>query len=303
MNGIIIIGVILSIIASIMLNLGTILQKKGLELLPELNSKTIKELKITLKRFINNRDWLSGAIIGGLGVIPYFLAVSMAGLMIVQPIAMVGLLVFVIFANKLFKEKINKIEIIAISLLLTTPILIILSNVSNLNFNLQEIIVPFTLFIIFISLIIISLLSLSKKYKFVFIIASGIMTSLTSIFTFMLLIMMKEFMTIMHGSSILFVFNLPLWFIGLFLLILVGIAISNIFNWIMCQTCYQKYKATQVVPILNILAMIIPIIASVLIFKQTIENSLYFILAISFTSFSIIILSKFQAKFRVMKNE
>ena len=96
-----ILGVVLALGATFVFNLAMVLQKKGADELGEITLSDAKSFGSLMK----SKIWLLGFSLGIAGGLPYFIAMSLIGVAIVQPLQGVGILVIVFFAVKWFNEK------------------------------------------------------------------------------------------------------------------------------------------------------------------------------------------------------
>ncbi|MFX1432717.1 MAG: hypothetical protein ACFFB1_03015, partial [Promethearchaeota archaeon] len=143
-----ILGIFVSIIASFCFNFGIVLQKKGLRDGSEIKiEEGVRNLYNTFKEFSKNKSWLSGTLLGLIGMIPYAIAMGLVGIVVVQPLMSIGLLFFVISAVKMLNEKITYYEIIAIGILIVSPILITLAGITNIIIDLYQFVITFIIFL------------------------------------------------------------------------------------------------------------------------------------------------------------
>jgi len=302
-------GIILTIIASSCFSLGFILQKKGVsEGLPELDFE--EGLSTSLKaftEFLKNKTWISGILIGLIGWFPYIFAISLVGITFVQPLTNIGLIVFVISAIKILKEKIKLIEIISVILLILAPVFFTIAGISNVSFDLREFQFPFSLFLLLLASIAIICYFFSKKqinvqWDGILITFSGaifysISTIFTNVFTQALKIAQVDLISWFGWVEVvfgIFWFDLShLWiFFGFWgMLIFYGIGL------ILSQSGFQKVRTLFVCLILNSVSLFLSTIAGLFIFNQTFSNIGFFLIGIGIITFSIITLSKFQAEF------
>ena len=90
-------GIILSVFASILIGTSATMQKYSLR----------RIRKFRLKKIFSNRLWILSVIIGGVGTLMYLFAMRLSPIHIVQPIIAVSMLIPVIFGSILFGEKIG----------------------------------------------------------------------------------------------------------------------------------------------------------------------------------------------------
>jgi len=304
----VIIGTVLALIASFCYSLGFALQKMGLlQGLPELDFK--HGLKVTIKSFLTffeNKTWLIGLFLSIIGWFPFMIAVSLVGIVVVQPLTGVGLIVLLLASHIFLNEKISLMEAISAGLLIISPVLITFAGVTDIEFNLFNFLIPFFIYIV-ISLILSSLCySVSKrvkkrKNKAIFLALTGVILNANAI------IFANIIAQALKGGNI----NLFSWFgwaeiiFGIFwfefyhiwaFISFWGIVISFLVGFIFYQSGFQKGKASVLYPVINSLSILIPIIVGIFIFNQTFQNIGLFILAVSIIILADINLSKYQAE-------
>jgi multidrug transporter EmrE-like cation transporter len=69
------------------------------------------------------------------------------------------------------------------------------------------------------------------------------------------------------------------------------------------QGAIQKGKAVVMYPILDSIALIIPLVAGLFVFQQTFENTFLFVIAIIFVMIGSLVLSRYQAEIETMDVE
>jgi len=304
----IILGIVLALIATICFSMGFVFQKKGLmQGLPELTfNNGIKNLVNSFLEFFKNKVWIIGILLGIIGWIPFIIAVSLVGILVVQPITSLGLIIFLISSVRILNEKIKKIEIYSAILLGIAPVLIAFSQISQININLFDFLIPFLIFfitsiVLSIGFFLIAKLKEDTPMEGIFLTITGVIlnaigTIFTNIFTQayndanISLISPFGWAEILFG---IFWFDpyhiwlcISLWGMGLFFLL-------GIFFY---QTGFQKAKASIVYLIINSLSIIIPIFVGLLVFQQKFENLYLFIFALGLIIFGVFNLSKFQAR-------
>ena len=159
-----IIGIICTIIASILFSYGLALQKKAVMEMPEIKLNEVNSMTALVK----NKTWVWGVIIPLIGGIPFVIAQALIGVALTQPL-MLGLqLAFlVLFATYMLDEKLEKIEIIGFLILITAPIFLVLGNVTPpaADTSSSEFFINFILFVIPAIIICVILFLLVKKVE------------------------------------------------------------------------------------------------------------------------------------------
>ncbi len=111
--------ILLAIISSILYGIGLVIQKKGVEKisgLKLLKNFSIKNLKKLIRKLLNKK-LLSGVIIGGIGTLFYWKAISIGELSILQPLTNINVIVVWIFGWVYLKERIRSKEWIGLILI------------------------------------------------------------------------------------------------------------------------------------------------------------------------------------------
>ncbi|MGV9173666.1 MAG: DMT family transporter, partial [Promethearchaeia archaeon] len=274
-------GLILALIATFCYAIGFVLQKMGLlQGLPKLQFDS--GIKTTIKsflKFFENKTWLLGLTLGIIGWVPYMIAISLVGVVVVQPITGVGLIVSLIASHILLKEKIALLEVISAGLLMIAPVLITFAEVTDVYINLHEFLFPFLFYfaISIISSLICFLIAKkmveNERVEAVFLTLTGVILNANAII----------FTNIMSQAISDANINLFSWFgwaeilFGIFwfdyyhlwaFISLWGLGIFFLIGFIFYQSGFQKGKASTMYLIINSLSIIIPIIVGIFIFNQ-----------------------------------
>jgi len=308
-----IIGISLAIVTTFCFNIGIVFQKKGLKeaKLKGIEIKTeegfISLIKTFLKLF-KVKSWLIGAILGVGGWFPYIISIGMVGVLVTEPVMATGFIFFVPAAMKILKERVGIIEYIAIGLLTISPILIGLAGISDVDLDLYEFVPSFIIFLaVSLSICIISLTLAKKKRgkstEGLFIMFGGaILFALGGSATN---ILAQALIQTGEGFQWYTIFELPFgifWFLfgGTYahLWVFLGfwmMAAFNLSSLPYYQGGFQKGKILIMYPILDSIALLLPITAGLLVFRQTFSNFPLFFIALICSVFATIVLSKYQA--------
>ena len=303
-------GIILVLIATPMFNLALVFQKMGLREGPEITfDKGFVGILKAFKEIAKNKWWLLGAILGVVGWFPYIMSIGLVGFMVSEPINSMGIIIVVIAANRILGEKVTWYEFLAIAILAISPILIALAGISEVAIDLYEMVIPLTIFLIITFSITIGSFVFSQKkrgtkYEGFFIMLTGsFFLALGGVFTNILaqaIVQANIQLTWYFGIEIffgIFWFDYPhLWvFIGWW-----GLAICNLASFAFYQSAFQKSRMAVVFPILDSIGLLIPIIAGILVFKQTFNNYFLFFLAIVLIFIGTSTLGRFQVDIKRM---
>jgi len=303
-------GIILVLIATPMFNLALVFQKMGLREGPEITfDKGFVGVLKTFKEIAKNKWWLLGAILGVIGWFPYIMSIGLVGFMVSEPINSMGIIIVVIAANRILGEKVTWYEFLAILTLAISPILIAFAGISEVAIDLYEMVIPLTIFLIITFSITIGSFVFSQKkrgtkYEGFFIMLTGsFFLALGGVFTNVLaqaIIQANIQLTWYFGIEIFFgIF----WFDYTHLWVFIGwwgLAICNLASFAFYQSAFQKSRMAVVFPILDSIGLSIPIIAGILVFKQTFNNYFLFFLAIVLIFIGTSTLGRFQVDIKRM---
>lgn len=309
----VIIGITLALITTVCFNLGMVFQKKGLNQVPDINIEGgLKGVIQSFLGLLKNKWWLLGVLLGVGGWFPYIISIGMVGVLVTEPVMATGFIVFVVAAVKILNEKVSLLEYGAIGMLTVSPILIAFSGISDVRFDVYEFIVPLVIFLsVTLSISIFSFI-MSKKTRgtslepLYMMLCGGILFALGGTFTN---ILAQAFISanIQFTWYVLFeiIFAIFWWdyahilvFIGFW-----GMVIMNLSSLTFYQRAIQKGKAVIMYPILDTLALVIPITAGLMVFKQGFENPVLFWTAITFAMIGSLILSRFQVEIEKLESQ
>lgn len=303
-------GIILVLIATPMFNLGIVFQKMGLRVGPEITfDKGVVGVLKAFKEIAKNKWWILGAILGIVAWFPYVMSIGLVGFMVAEPINSIGIIIVVIAANRILGETVTWYEFLAITLLALSPILIALAGISEVAIDLYEMVIPLTIFLIITFSITIGSFIYSQKKRgtklegFFVMLTGSFFLALGGVFTNILaqaIVQANIQLTWYFGIEIFFgIF----WFDYIHLWVFIGwwgLAICNLASFAFYQSAFQKSRMAVVFPILDSIGLSIPIIAGILVFKQTFNNYFLFFLAIVLIFIGTSTLGRFQADIETM---
>jgi hypothetical protein len=315
------IGIILALITTLCFNLGIVFQKKGLSQ----GSKNGTEIRLedgfksVIKTFIKlfkNKSWAFGAIIGIVGWIPYIISIGLVGIIVTEPVMATGFIFFVIAANRILHEKVGIIEYMAIAMLTISPILIALAGISDIEIDLIGIIPSRSIFLaITVSISIGSILIAKRKRNspvegLLIMFGGAILFALGGVSTNILAQALLQANETFHWYDI---FQLPFgifWFFLTssypYLWVFLGFWMMAVFNLASVpyyQGGFQKGKILIMYPILDSIALLLPIFAGLIVFQQTFKYYWLFFLAVILILIATFILSKYQVAIEKMEVE
>jgi len=315
------IGIILALITTICFNLAFVYQKKGLNQ-ATLNGVEIKfegGIKTILKTFlwlVKNKSWAFGFFLGVIGWFPYIISIGMIGIIVTEPVMATGFIVFVISAIVILKERVGALEYTAIAFLTISPVVIAFSGISDVNIDLYGFVPSFITFLLIVIPISIISLFIAKKRKGTG--AEGLFTMFGGALLFALggvatNILAQALIQTGEGFQWYTLFELPFgifWFIfgGSYahLWVFLGfwlMAIFNISSVPFYQGGFQRGKLLIMYPILDTVALLLPITAGIFVFRQTFTNYPLFFIALVFVVFATLILAKYQLAIENIETE
>ncbi len=314
----VIIGIILALITTFCFNLAIVFQKKGLREGLRTGSEIkieegLKSIILSFKMLFKNKSWMIGTLLGIIGWFPYIISIGLVGIIVTEPVMATGFIFFVIAANRMLGEKVGKIEYAAIGMLTVSPILITLAGISDVSFNLHEFVPPLIIFLIVSLSISFFSFYLAKKTRGsnsegLFIMLGGaILFALGGVFTN---ILAQAFIQANMQIKWYFLFELifgvfwfiftdsyaHLWiFLGFW-----GMVTFNLSSVPFYQGGFQKGKVLIMYPILDSIALLLPIMAGLFVFRQTFSNFYLFFTALILIIVGTLALSKYQVAIETM---
>ena len=106
-----IIAIIIALLGTTILNIGFAFQKNEVKNLPRISFREIKKI---IKAFKNCRKWILGTLLTSFGWLLFLIAISIAPLSLIAPLSNVGIIILVLIALFYFKEKLVKLEYLAV---------------------------------------------------------------------------------------------------------------------------------------------------------------------------------------------
>ena len=288
-------GVSLAISSGLSNHIGTVLQKKVINELPN-ESKFFRSL-------VKERLWLIGLILQyGLGAIFYMAAQFFIGPALIPGFMASGLIVLAIGSIKIVGETLNKAEILGILLMILAFFLLGISELSIdiASTNLLEIsflirIIIFTLVVILFSFICYILQRKTKRFKGILLATlSGLLFVLSN---FWVSPMIGVIAKILGG-------NFTLGELFLFIISCIILILSNVLGVMTIQKSFTVGQASNLVPIQQIPTLLAPIVIYFLIFLLTppsVFSIYYLIIGITLIIISSFLLGKRSAQIEDIK--
>jgi len=262
-----IIGVILAVIGAFINNFGVVLQKRQVNIKtpPEMKDKTMMDIG----KFLKDPLWDLGILMQTILYLPFLLfSYDFIGITLVQPISACGLIFLILGLFLMVNERFKyKSEYIGMGILIFGIIIIALGGVIG-TITIDIFIANLSNFwILFFIMLALSGLSVSmiikNKARFPFFgVLLGNIYSMVSISMQWFQLGITEFS---HA-------------LGLFILILGsgGAVAGTILGIITAQEAYKRGQAIWTIPFMQIIINILPVLAGIFVFAQTITNLVFF---------------------------
>lgn len=260
--------IVLAVMASCFWGVGTVLQKHGMaNSFPQISlANLLRQIGPVLKTLVTNWVWVLGLIIMAFGMASYATALGRADLSIVQPIVCLTGVVAAVIGVTFLKEKVRPIEWAGIALILGGVVVVSLKNGGeSSHLPTDAALAWFT--VLSVALIVGSLLlgRLNLSVEFT--------TSLGAGLNFGLANLMGKLLTQRAIIDVGAPFSLgrgDVWGSALTDYPLYVVIVTNILGGVLFQTAFANGRASVVSPIVTIISTILPIVAALTIFGETV---------------------------------
>ncbi|MCG3218642.1 MAG: hypothetical protein KAR35_06530 [Candidatus Heimdallarchaeota archaeon] len=284
------IGMVLALIGYTVINLGLVLEKKGLDS----QSKILEtSFSSNVRNFLNNKTWLLGLLGTVVGTLVSYVALVFAPITVIQVFLGVGLSFLALFSFFLLNEKLSRFELLGIVIVIIGVALLSIiaeafktaeNDLENLKslINSKESI----LFVVILSVVQIILWFTGKKKRnaitgISFGLISGVSAGLAQLYMKGIMGGLKDYLK--TPSELTFL-------IWLFLM-----AVFLTISFITLQMGFQYAAATHVAPLFNISALIIPVVGGGVIYKEwstlSTNETIIAITSLLIVSFGVFLLS------------
>lgn len=260
-------GIGIMLASTSIMNIGTVLQKKGVDSLPPMEQTSAKN---NIKGVVTSKIWVLGWIMTSLAMLLNMIALGQADITIIQPLIGFGLVVLVLFSRWYLKEKISKSGIIGISVAIIGVILLGLTASESQDLGtVDEIVAKYVqinaiiIYAIFVSVIAILWITVKRmQYK-----GAGIIFALiAAMFSVLGLTFSKGVFSIIDEVG--FIDALKLWQAYLLLVLFITGSTMAIATQTMSL---QKGKAVVVTPVFNLSSIILPLSTGFMVFGEIIS--------------------------------
>ncbi|MHA1268338.1 MAG: hypothetical protein ACTSPY_01005 [Candidatus Helarchaeota archaeon] len=284
-----IIGILLGLIGAAINNFGLVLQKRQVNKKQPPDIKNEGSLDIDIIKFLKDPIWVLGILMQTILYLPFLIiALDYIGVTLLQPLSNSGIIILVLGLIFLLNEKIRKIEIVGIILMVSGVISIAFGNVVG-DITLSHFLSPQPLlnfWIFFIIIIILSLIFLILAIK------------IKRIRLAILGFLMGNCYAIVSISLQLFEISLSELGTAISILVLIlgmlGAVIGTIFGILLAQEAFKRGQAINIIPFSQISMNLFPILTGLFVFGQNILSPIYFWIGVISIIISASLLARFQ---------
>ncbi len=121
-------AILIQIASVTALNIGTILQKRGADQVPNVHNTTAMN---NVKNFLKNKTWMGGYLFIMLGSVGSFAALGFADFSILQPFMAVGIIVQGLACHWYLKEAISKQQVVSMAIMIVGVVFVGISTISS----------------------------------------------------------------------------------------------------------------------------------------------------------------------------
>jgi multidrug transporter EmrE-like cation transporter len=260
----IVFGILLTLLSQAMSNIGQVLEKKGVDMLPKIEDTSAKD---NIKNFARNKIWLLGLILATVSWYVYLPALEFADLSLLSPLAGVGLIILVVFSRFYLKEPISKVEVAGMALIVIGVVILgVTTTPEEPNWTLDQVNAIFgqpanlwftgILIVVIVALIALPILKQYRWADVCFGSAAGIMMGVGGVYS-------KAFVAGFVGQGVFYALASWPWWIYIIMLIF-----GNMGGTVIQQMGLQHGKAIIVVPLVTILSLFISTLGGLIVFLE-----------------------------------
>lgn len=267
------VGILMIILGGSIINFGVVLQKRQINIRMKNKTQNLVQdsdnSKEGIGSFIKDPLWTLGILMQTILALPFlFIGLDILGPSLAQPLGNACVIFLVLGLIYFLKEKLKKTEMLGIVILIIGMVLIGLAEVTGvttLTIFLANYVSTFWIFIAVVGGLIIGIFILSKNGK-VFLICYGLLIGL---FNSLVTISMQIFL-LSFEDLLLTIAKIMLVFGAL------GFIIATVVAILLSQEAFKKGQAINIIPFSQITMNLVPILAGIIVFQQTIANILLF---------------------------
>lgn len=272
----------MAMLAMCLFNLSPLLQKSALNEIPKLS---FHNWWTSFKQLIANRRWVWGFVVGCIGLIPYFIALDLVGVAVVQPLYGFGFIVLVFVSHRMLHEQLHPGAWTGIALLILMPVLIAFGDVSNVQVGITErsTLLSLLLFTLAVAALTLLLFTQVSKHPTAWGFISGALYGLAAVFM---------------QSAISFFALLRHWgwnrHLALSIAAVLLAAPINIFGDYCLQIGLQRRNASRFMPISQTVNNTVAVLGGILVFRQQVGHWGFYLGALGLGAAGLFLLSVFE---------
>ena len=269
-------------LAMCLFNLSPLLQKAALNDIPKLSFHT---WWTSFKHLITNKYWVWGFVVGCIGLIPYFIALDLVGVAVVQPLYGFGFIVLVFVSHRMLHERMHPGGWAGIGLLALMPLFIVQGDVSNVQANIAATSTHKSLLLFSLGIGVLAfLLSLrAKKHATAWAFISGSLYGLAAVF--------------MQSATSFFAL-LEHWGWNRNVALCIAAALlatpANIFADYCLQIGLQRRNASRFMPISQTVNNTVAVLGGIVVFRQQVGHWGFYLSALALGAVGLFLLSVFE---------
>ncbi|MHA2175677.1 MAG: DMT family transporter [Candidatus Hodarchaeales archaeon] len=248
------IPMLIALTGSFTLNIGFVLQKSQVKLLPSF--KEVQLIK-AIKGILKCRKWVLGTLFTSIGWILFLIAISIAPLTVIAPLNNVGIIVLALVAITYLNEKLALFEWIGFAMILIGVIIIPIYAPSTLEGtnSTEDILLLILTGIVVFSFIMFKLLQglwFPSKSGVVLGSIAGVTGGLGAVYTKVASQLYPD--------------------LTMVILMIITMLMFQAISFVTLQNSFQKERATIIVPLFNSFSTLIPLIFGMVVFRESIPT-------------------------------
>lgn len=260
-----VVGAVMAVCATVMINFGSFLQKKELANLPRIGVGSWTE---TVRAFAGDIAWLKGQGIQMAGAMTHNVAVGLAPLSVVQPINASGICLLVILAVTRLDEKASSVDWVGIGSIVAGVIMLGITLIKTPT--VAHAYRPVILWFFIILMLLVSFSSLAAAFirkderaSSLIGIGVGMMVGLTAILTKLTWVDLANRWAEYRIAG--FLYSFYFWLA----------VVLTVISMVLFQTALQRGSAIVVVPLVTGFSNMIPIVVGLIAFREPFPSGVF----------------------------
>lgn len=280
-------GIFMIIFGGAIINFGVVLQKRQINIRMKRKASINEQNSEGIVSFIKDPIWTLGILMQTILALPFlFIGLDNLGPSLAQPLSNACVIFLVLGLVYFLKEKLKKTEAFGIVILIIGMVLIGLAEVTGvttLSIFLSNYVSTFWIFLAGVAGLIIGAFVLSKNGK-IFLICYGLLIGL---FNSLVTISMQIFLLSFEDLSLI---------IAKIMLIFgaIGFIMATVVAILLSQVAFKKGQAINIIPFSQITMNLVPILAGIIVFQQSIVNIMVFWIGTALIILGASLLARFQ---------